>query len=85
MVNVKLVENRVKRNVGIVIVVKVITQYRIPGITLMKNKAILPNTPSREPGASTSVWFDMLVATATAEAIVDSMELMELWAREDIV
>lgn len=36
IVTVKLVENKVNRNVGMVIVTKVITQYRIPGIIVIK-------------------------------------------------
>jgi len=36
IVTVKLVEKRVNSNVGMVIVVKVITQYRIPGMMVIR-------------------------------------------------
>lgn len=86
MVNVKLVENSVKRKVGIVIVVKVITQYRIPGITLMKNLIIFPKTPNVDPATAASVWVvGIPVTDAMAEAIVESMELTELPTREETV
>lgn len=48
IVNVKLVEKRVNRKVGIVIVQNVISQYRIPGITLIMNRAALPSIAIHE-------------------------------------
>ena len=51
MVNVKLVEKRVKRKVGIVMVVKVMIQYRIPGMTLIRTRVNLPNVPNQDPEA----------------------------------
>ena len=51
MVKVKLVENKVKRNDGIVIVAKVMSQYRIPGMTLIRTSVNLPKLPSQDPGA----------------------------------
>jgi len=45
MVNVRLVENNVKRKVGIVIVMNVMSQYRIPGMTFIRKSVILPNIP----------------------------------------
>jgi hypothetical protein len=48
MVTVKLVENRVNRKVGIVIVVHVITQKRTPGMIRTRYKIILPMLRSQE-------------------------------------
>jgi len=48
MVKVKLVEKSVKRKVGIVMVVKVISQYSIPGMTLIKNIVIRPKVQSHD-------------------------------------
>lgn len=48
MVKVRLVENRVKRKVGIVMVQNVMSQYRIEGTTLIRKRVILPNIPSQE-------------------------------------
>jgi hypothetical protein len=56
IVNVKLMENSVNSHVGSVIVVKVMSQYRAPGITLRMKRSSLPNRPSsEEPCVSPSV------------------------------
>jgi len=55
MVNVKLVEKSVKRKVGIVIVVKVISQYRTPGMNLMRDNVPRPNIPNQDPEACPSI------------------------------
>ena len=48
MVKVKLVEKRVNRKVGIVIVLNVMSQYRMPGTTLTSKIITCPNIPSQE-------------------------------------
>jgi hypothetical protein len=48
MVKVKLVENRVNKKVGIVMVVKVMSQYRMPGITFMRTSVNLPSVPNQD-------------------------------------
>ena len=48
MVNVRLMENRVKSHVGRVIVVKVINQNSNPGIMLKKNSANRPSAANME-------------------------------------
>ena len=48
IVKVKLVENKVKRKVGIVMVENVISQYRTPGRAKIKKTIALPNIPSQD-------------------------------------
>lgn len=48
---VKLVENSVNKKVGSVIVVKVISQYKIPGTSLMRKTRNRPRSPSHELAA----------------------------------
>ena len=48
MVKVKLVENKVKRKVGIVMVTNVMSQYRIEGMTLIRASVNLPNVPNQD-------------------------------------
>ena len=66
---VRLVENRVNKNVGIVIVENVMSQYRIPGITFMRKSVILPNIPSHDLDVCPSGW-PVSVATANTEVTV---------------
>lgn len=54
IVTVKLVENIVNKKVGNVMVVKVISQYRIPGKSFMRNTIDLPRSPSQELAGRTS-------------------------------
>lgn len=70
MVKVRLVENRVNRNVGTVIVVKVMSQYRMPGMTFMRKSVILPNIPSHDLEVCPSSCPEP-VATASVEAAVE--------------
>lgn len=75
IVNVRLVEKRVKRKVGIVIVVKVMIQYRTLGKTLIKNNVICPNIPNHDlltPAWSMedAVEFAMDMAEGSAELMV---------------
>jgi hypothetical protein len=70
MVKVRLVENRVNRNVGIVIVENVMSQYRMPGMTFMRKSVILPNIPSHDLEVCPSGCL-VPVATASAEAAVE--------------
>lgn len=46
MVNVKLIENKVNKEVGRVIVANVITQYRTLGMTWKKNRKKRPMKPA---------------------------------------
>ncbi|TGO36444.1 hypothetical protein BHYA_0124g00050 [Botrytis hyacinthi] len=47
---------------------------------------IFPKTPNVDPATAASVWFvGITVTDATAEAIVESMELTELPTREETV
>jgi hypothetical protein len=77
MVKVKLVENNVKRKVGIVMVVKVMSQKRIPGMIFMSQRVILPKVPSQDREALTagsrSVSAIAAVALAMAEDAVEFM------------
>lgn len=96
IVNVKLVEKSVKRKVGIVIVVKVIIQYRTLGKTLIKNNVICPNIPTHDllaPACSMeeAVEFAMDMAEGSAELIVPdkpdvaaSMECRRVSARAEL-
>ena len=78
MVKVRLVEKSVNKKVGIVIVVKVIIQYKMRGTTLMRNRAILPNIPNQVLETFSSLCA-AAVARATIEAIVESRAVdMEL-------
>lgn len=47
MVNVKLVENKVNRNVGIVMVEKVMSQNRMPGTTWTRKSTHRKNNPNQ--------------------------------------
>lgn len=53
MVKVRLMEKRVKSQVGRVMVVKVITQYRRPGTTWKKKKKTRPTKPIEDAGGTT--------------------------------
>lgn len=48
MVKVKLVENSVNKNVGSVMVVKVINQYKIPGRSFTRNIKKRPKSLNHE-------------------------------------
>jgi len=48
IVTVKLVENRVKRKVGNVMVVNVMIQKRIPGMTLIRKMIIRPKLKAQD-------------------------------------
>jgi hypothetical protein len=74
IVTVKLVENRVKRKVGNVMVVNVMIQKRIPGMTLIRKMIIRPKLKAQD------LWIficSMVVrlARATAEGIAEAMVL----------
>jgi hypothetical protein len=82
IVTVKLVENRVNRNVGMVIVVKVITQYRMPGMIVIRYNVILPNEPSQVLCVSASS-VAVAVAKANGEIEVELMLLAKLSRAEE--
>lgn len=66
MVNVKLVEKRVNRNVGAVNVKNEINQNATPGMTLMKNSVQRPTIPYQDPDEDgMPCW----LASATAASI----------------
>lgn len=77
IVTVRLVEKRVNKNVGMVIVVKVITQYKIPGMIVIRYSVILPNDPSQVFWVFTSS-VDAAVAKANGEVDVELMLLAKL-------
>ena len=86
MVTVKLVEKSVKRKVGIVMVVKVMSQYRIPGMTLMRKRIILQNTPNHEPVFCIS--FDITLVEVARISVADIVEfrlVVGLWKAEEAV
>jgi hypothetical protein len=68
MVNVRLVENNVKRRVGIVMVVKVTIQSRVFGRIRKKKSVILPNIPIQ-----VVVSFTLCSAAAVARAAIEAM------------
>jgi hypothetical protein len=77
IVKVKLVENNVNKKVGIVMVEKVISQYRIPGTTFMRKSVILPNIPSQDREVRPS-GCPATVAEARTEAMVEFILLGRL-------
>jgi hypothetical protein len=57
-VNVRLVENRVKSHEGSVKVVKVITQYKMTGITFTMDMMRRTKSPSHEDGGGEDISAD---------------------------
>ena len=72
IVNVKLMENRVKSHVGSVIVVKVINQNNRPGMTLSRRKTHRPNAARMEELASPLRGVGA-AASSAGEAVADGM------------
>jgi hypothetical protein len=72
MVKVKLVENKVNRNVGIVIVEKVTSQNRIPGTTLTRKSTLLKNIPNQVR----EVWPSGLAAAVSKPTIEATVEFI---------
>lgn len=87
MVKVRLVENSVKRKVGMVMVVKVMSQYRIPGMTLMRKSIILPNVPIHELPTCESADSRAIpnISADDIAGVAELVELTELWTTEETV
>ena len=88
MVKVKLVENKVKRKVGIVMVENVISQYRIPGRANIKNTIALPNIPSQDldwPPVCTEDVSKAMAATEEALRPVASCDTEDIVSEADIL
>ena len=87
IVNVRLVENRAKRTVGKVIVVKVMIQNNIPGSPLAMASKAWPSKPSHDVGGScgavvrAEAWAEAVVVTAL-RSVLDSGEWVDRLARE---
>ena len=76
IVKVKLVEKRVKSHVGRVIVVKVTSQYRIPGRTRARNRIERPINPSQVlEGVPSGV---VASAEAWVSAVLEALPMREL-------
>jgi len=78
MVKVRLVEKRVKREVGIVMLAKVMSWYRIPGMTLIRRRVNLPNIPSQDRDSWAAVWISLsaiVVARALAVEFIEAVKL----------
>ena len=73
-VNVRLVENRVKSHDGSVKVVKVITQYRMIGITFTMDTMRRTKSPSHEDGGGEDISADSFEpAVAASPGIVEAI------------
>lgn len=77
MVTVRLVEKRVKRKEGMVIVVKVINQYRTPGTNWIVETIIRPKIHSHDDAGGGSVTA-FAVAKANDAVVVAPMLLDKL-------
>lgn len=76
IVTVKVVENRVNSHVGNVMVVNVINQYKIPGMTFIKTRVNRPSKPSHVPGTAGSIF-----SKAEDVAVVMALVMISLeWA-----
>lgn len=85
IVKVKLVEKSVNRKVGIVMVLNVMNQYRIPGTNVIMYNSSRPSIPSQE--RFSTVVSPTAVRTATAEVAVAFMlaAFVKLSRTEEIV
>jgi len=84
IVTVKLVDNNVKRNVGSVMVVKVMIQNRIPGKTLIRNMIIRAKLQAQE--SRTSICSMVVPLTrAAAEGMAEAIVLVKLSIAEETV
>lgn len=83
--NVRLVEKRVNKTVGIVIVANVMSQYRIPGMIVIIYNSVRPSIPNQERCPSTDP-AAAIVATS-AEVAVEFMfgRFVKFWRIEETV
>jgi hypothetical protein len=80
MVNVRLMEKRVKSHVGRVMVVKVMIQYRVPGSTRKTVRIARARKPNVE-GVCSAAW---RAATAEGTALVAFRELLVAALAEEL-
>ena len=79
MVKVRLVENKLNRLDGSVMVVKVINQYSIPGTSFARKRMAWPSIPIQDQEVCTPIW-----AGGALVAAVKRLLVFMVWATAEV-